>query len=1126
MTLPTFSDDILLVDRHFEAECPPANTALSVPINCTPCVTDFRAIGKAVTDLVHQPIMAYAKRGGRDGFPEVFLAPEDGYSPLDASELDSIKAELRRVLDGNILPENIYALEVALPMMMGGYVDEARLEELIRPKGRALSLSPLSTTQRRVSEAMASVLGTDKAAMSPTTDFFEIGGDSLRAGKLLAMLRKDFNLRLPVGDLFNHSQIEQLSSLIDERLGSSSEATLTPAKDEKAQQAFLPGCKRTCSSTNKMLMLMQLIPMCVVYPMKRALTWTIWMYMLTASQHWTTNNSMPGRLFNLILSLGIARAITSVVCPILAILCKWFIIGTHEEGMYAMWNSYHTRWWLTHKIVTVSGVGIFRHFNWSRVLYYRLLGATIGKNVTISAHATLGEWDLLELGDGTNLDGCICRPFAGERNTSMYLGRITLGKNCHVGMKSIVAAGATIPDDTCIGPNSSSWEINDSTEDIRNLSTSKITGPHWLFTPLIVLVQLLVKFVGALPWMLGLLGLVRQDVANFAGQGLMGDDVVMILRWFTTPRRLAFHYLAVVLNATVGPIFLFAIVLLIKAILDVTIGKSVPGPAHRQSQMQKLRKAIMNGIMSNGRLHDLTELFGQHYEITSIAVRLLGGKVGSRVYWPGTGPTIGDYDLIDIGDDVVFGSRAHLITSDGNGSEVIRVGNNAMVADRVILLPGVQLGDRCTMGSGAMTTRGTSYASDTTWVGSKGGEAVCLSQGPQGQTSSKVTLSASSSLLSPKEKNSFLNLPRTYSTTSSPNEDVEKYASGVTTAVNTAYASTDNLPNTSIFSQPSPKKSFTSRTRRQSSLTLSPSDKEPKTTQTTITALSSTPSTADLNSPTTPTAPSTASPFGRAFYEKLAPYYVFPLSLIALYSVFTTAFTAFYWNVATTSAVQAVAAILDNREFFATATPYRPVLIFAAITVAIAAINTAQAVVALAAVIGAKWALLGRRQQGSYDWDQSSYCQRWQLFLTLEKLRRHCFGGHGVLGLLTGTHYSVIYFRLLGAKIGKDCALFAGGLPSLMFTEPDLLELGDRVVVDDASLVAHINTRGHFTLNELKVGEGSVLRSGSRLLSGACMERETCLLEHTLVMAGDVVDEGCTMQGWPADGFVKERVVL
>lgn len=92
-----------------------------------------------------------------------------------------------------------------------------------------------------------------------------------------------------------------------------------------------------------------------------------------------------------------------------------------------------------------------------------------------------------------------------------------------------------------------------------------------------------------------------------------------------------------------------------------------------------------------------------------------------------------------------------------------------------------------------------------------------------------------------------------------------------------------------------------------------------------------------------------------------------------------------------------------------------------------------------------------------------------------------------------------------------------------MFTEPDLITLGDRVAVDDASIVAHINTRGKFDLNKLEVGNRCVLRSGSRLLSGASMKDDSCLLEHTLIMGGDVVEAGWTMQGWPAERFTARR---
>ena len=50
------------------------------------------------------------------------------------------------------------------------------------------------------------------------------------------------------------------------------------------------------------------------------------------------------------------------------------------------------------------------------------------------------------------------------------------------------------------------------------------------------------------------------------------------------------------------------------------------------------------------------------------------------------------------------------------------------------------------------------------------------------------------------------------------------------------------------------------------------------------------------------------------------------------------------------------------------------------------------------------------------------------------------------------------------------------------------------------------------SLNPLKVGRGCVLKSNSRLLSGATMGPNSILLEHTLVMAGDTIDAAAVWQ--------------
>ena len=84
-------------------------------------------------------------------------------------------------------------------------------------------------------------------------------------------------------------------------------------------------------------------------------------------------------------------------------------------------------------------------------------------------------------------------------------------------------------------------------------------------------------------------------------------------------------------------------------------------------------------------------------------------------------------------------------------------------------------------------------------------------------------------------------------------------------------------------------------------------------------------------------------------------------------------------------------------------------------------------------------------------------------------------------------------------------------------TEPELVKIGDYASIDDASVIAHINTRGVFKLNPLNIGSQCVLKSNTRLLSGASMEDKSILLEHTLVLAGESVDGGTVWQGWPSD---------
>jgi hypothetical protein len=60
-------------------------------------------------------------------------------------------------------------------------------------------------------------------------------------------------------------------------------------------------------------------------------------------------------LLMFVASMAFAWAVTEAVVPWLGIIAKWIIVGRHRAGLYPMWGVYHTRWWLTQKIVQVCG---------------------------------------------------------------------------------------------------------------------------------------------------------------------------------------------------------------------------------------------------------------------------------------------------------------------------------------------------------------------------------------------------------------------------------------------------------------------------------------------------------------------------------------------------------------------------------------------------------------------------------------------------------------------------------------------------------------------------------------------------------------------------------------------------
>jgi aryl carrier-like protein len=125
-----------------------------------------------------------------------------------------IKRELRHDLPGYMIPDDIVALE-AIPLTVNGKVNRAALPPVADGCVRGERIAPRNETERRLVEIWKEVLLVDEIGVNE--DFFELGGQSLLAMRLIGRMRREFRLEkaeLPFGALFESPTIETFAEFI------------------------------------------------------------------------------------------------------------------------------------------------------------------------------------------------------------------------------------------------------------------------------------------------------------------------------------------------------------------------------------------------------------------------------------------------------------------------------------------------------------------------------------------------------------------------------------------------------------------------------------------------------------------------------------------------------------------------------------------------------------------------------------------------------------------------------------------------------------------------------------------------------------------------------------------------
>ncbi|UCH92154.1 MAG: amino acid adenylation domain-containing protein [Candidatus Aminicenantes bacterium] len=130
-------------------------------------------------------------------------------TPIDAAGL---REYLSPKLPLYMIPSVFMALN-KIPVTPNGKVDHRELPEPKRGKDTNYK-APQDEQQEKLVDLWSRVLGTAKENISIEANFFELGGDSLKATTLIAKIHKECNTQVPLLELFKSPTVKGLSEII------------------------------------------------------------------------------------------------------------------------------------------------------------------------------------------------------------------------------------------------------------------------------------------------------------------------------------------------------------------------------------------------------------------------------------------------------------------------------------------------------------------------------------------------------------------------------------------------------------------------------------------------------------------------------------------------------------------------------------------------------------------------------------------------------------------------------------------------------------------------------------------------------------------------------------------------
>jgi non-ribosomal peptide synthetase-like protein len=610
-----------------------------------------------------------------------YVVVRDG-EPVNREQMATL---LRSKLPYYMIPSTLDEV-ASLPMTSSSKIDRSKLPQPKTPLaayGRKECVLPSTPLEKALVDMLKKYF--NRAEISMDDNFFDdLGGHSLLAALVVSDLR-----RLPmfesmsVVDIYKYPILKDLAKDLEYRHNAQSKKEETPRDFYKPSNLSYYSCW--------LFQGVSLVFLTFLFGIEWLGPFFVYSYYYQADY-----GIMDSLLIMLLTYFLLMPALS-----LFAISFKWLVIGRIKPGKYKLWSLYYFRFWIVDKVISISPASYFAGTPIINI-FYRWLGAKIGKNTYINVH-TASAFDLLTVGNNVSI--CTDTHIKGYmiKDGYLHIGSIEIEDDCFIGTRcclsentkmgrnsslddlSLLPAGTTIPaNENWQGSSAEKIGINPKVEPVKVWK-----GSHFLLYLLGVFIFPLITMLAYFPGMM-LITHIDYSHGNY---------------WFLA------------LTLVVAMSFVLLLCLIIALIKWLMLGNIKEGK-YPVGSLFYYRKWFFDQLMTLS-LQVIGTLYTTLY--LQFWFKLLGVKIGKR-------SEISTVEFISP-DLLVAGDECFLADSVSVGASHVRngyitiakthIGNRTFVGNSAVVSPGTVLGNEVLVGVlSKMKTENIPTPDGTSWFGS------------------------------------------------------------------------------------------------------------------------------------------------------------------------------------------------------------------------------------------------------------------------------------------------------------------------------------------------------------------------------------------------------------------------